>query len=116
MKARVVTTALMLTAWILWSPVALASHVGAGGRSMCAVDSSLTYDPALHKSSHDHNAMNETSMKLCSLGLCATFLSASESVQFRSSIETHVQQTPQTLLTALPQIPDPIPKSSHLFT
>ena len=109
MKARVVTTALMLTAWILWSPVALASHVGAGGRS-------LTYDPALHKSSHDHNAMNETSMKLCSLGLCATFLSASESVQFRSSIETHVQQTPQTLLTALPQIPDPIPKSSHLFT
>lgn len=115
MNARVVATTLMLTAWVLLSPAALAAHMAAGGRSMCAGDwAPAPHASALHQPGHDANAMDETAGKLCSLGLCVTLISTGAPVRFGLSDEAHVRPPVQTQLMALLQIPDPVPKPLHL--
>lgn len=116
MNRRRVITALLLAIWVLWSPVALASHMGVGGRPMCAghVDSSSGSEPGVrHLPAHDDN-MEKTGGEPCSLGLCLGFISAGVFKEAYFSSEAHAQHPPQNLLMALPQVPDPVPKSLHL--
>lgn len=115
MNTRIAITAMLLAAWVLWSPLALAAHMAAGSRPMCAADSSETHDPDSHKPGHGANTMNGTAGKLCSLGVCTIFLSPSESMQFHLTDETYVQRPLQNLLMVLPQIPDPVPKALHFL-
>lgn len=117
MNARAAATVLMLTAWVLWSPVALASHMGMAGRPMCAGPGSSHDLSALgmrHLPAHGGGTMNETAGKPCSLGLCVAFISPDVSAETSFSVETHAQHPPQDLLMALLQIPDPVPKPLHL--
>jgi len=86
--------------------------MAAGGRPMCAMASSEVHDAGTpHSSGHDANTMHETTGKLCSLGICLLFPSPGESLQFRDSYAAYVQRPSQNPVMALPQIPDPVPKS-----
>ena len=117
MNTRSAVTAMFVAAWVLWGPVALASHTGMAGRPMCAgpADSHAgSESPAGHVPAQDGKHMDQTAGELCSLGLCLAFISPWASAQFSLSSENHPQHPLQDLLMALLQVPDPVPKSLRL--
>ena len=114
MNTRSVVTAMVVAVWALWSPLALATYMGAGGRAMCAVGSPAEAPSAAeHSPAHENSHKDKANTGLCSLGLCLTFISSGSAAEISLPSQAHTPPPPKHLWMAQLQIPDPVPKSFH---